>query len=105
LELEPLHFRGESGGVAFDFDGGPRIRLLRRKFEQLARLAQPPGDPVQTLNDAFQLRPLPPEFLGAVGIVPNTGLFEFPSYLLKAFVLVIVIKDTSSRNRCVPRDL
>jgi len=43
--------------------------------------------------------------LRALGVVPDAGLLELASYFLKALVLVIVIKDTSSRSRCVPRDL
>jgi len=53
----------------------------------------------------LQLGALLAEILGAVGIVPNAGLFEFARYFLKALVLIVVIKDTSSRNRCAPRDL
>jgi hypothetical protein len=45
------------------------------------------------------------EFLGALRFIPNPGLLEFASYFLKPLVLVVVIKDTSSRTRCVPRDL
>jgi hypothetical protein len=105
LELETFHFGGESAGVVLDFDGRPRIGLFGHELQQLPRVAEAPADPVQTLHDALQLRPLPPKFLGAVGIVPDAGLFEFPGYFLKTLVLVVVIKDTSSRNRCVPRDL
>ena len=105
MELQAFHFRGESGGVPFDFVGGPGVGLVGREFKELFRIAQSPADPVQTLNDALQLRSLPAQLLGAVGIVPDAGLFEFPGYFLEALVLVIVIKDTSSRNRCVPRDL
>jgi len=105
LELEAFHFRGESGCVPFDFIGRPDIGLVGRELQQLSRVAQPPADPVQTLNDALQLRTLPSQFLGAVSIVPDAGLFEFPGYFLETLVLVIVIKDTSSRNRYVPRDL
>jgi len=43
--------------------------------------------------------------LRTLGVVPDAGLFELASYFLKAFVLVIVIKDTSSRIGYVPRDL
>jgi len=105
LELQAFHFRGESGGVPLDLVGRPRIGFVGRKFKELSRVAQSPADEVQTLNHALQLRALPPQLLGAVGIVPDAGLLEFSSYFLKPFVLVIVIKDTSSRNRCVPRDL
>jgi hypothetical protein len=105
LELQAFHFRGEAGSVPFDFVGRPGVGLGGREFQQLSRVAQPPGDPVQTLNDALQLRTFPSEFLGTFSIVPDAGLLEFAGYFLKPFVLVVVIKDTSSRNRCVPRDL
>jgi hypothetical protein len=45
------------------------------------------------------------EILSAIGIIPNAGLFEFAAYFLKTLVFIVVIKDTSSRNRCAPRDL
>jgi hypothetical protein len=105
LELQAFHFRGETGRVAFDFVGRSGIGLVGREFQELSRVAQPPADPVQTLNHPLQLRSFPPEFLGTFGVVPDAGLLEFPGYFLKPFVLVVVIKDTSSRNRCVPRDL
>jgi hypothetical protein len=105
LELQSFHFRRESGGVPFDFVGRPGIGLVGREFQQFSGVAQPAADPVQTLNDALQLRSLPPQLLGAVSIVPNARLLEFPGYFLKPLMLIIVIKDTSSRNRCVPRDL
>jgi hypothetical protein len=53
----------------------------------------------------FELRTFPPEVLGPVGVIPNSRLLELAGYFLKAFALVVVIKDTSSRIGCVPRDL
>jgi len=46
LELQAFHFRGESGGVPFDFVGSPGIGLVGREFQQLSRVAQPAADPV-----------------------------------------------------------
>jgi hypothetical protein len=45
------------------------------------------------------------QFLGAFRIIPDTGLFELALYFLQPLVLVVVIKDTSSKSRCAPRDL
>jgi len=72
----------------------------------------------------WEMKPMSgPELVKAIRAVPdraNTRIilitaYKFPTeemkqadadgYLLKPFVLVFVIKDTSSRNRCVPRDL
>lgn len=105
MELQAFHLGRESGGVPLNLVGCPGIRLVGRKFQQFSRVSQPAADAVQTLDDALELRPLPPQFLGAIGVVPDAGLFEFPGYFLEALVFVVVIKDTSSRNRCVPRDL
>jgi hypothetical protein len=60
---------------------------------------------VQVGDHGLELGPLLAEFLGALRVVPDAGLLEFAGYFLEALVLVVVIKDTSSRNRCVPRDL
>jgi hypothetical protein len=105
LELQAFHLGGEARDVALDFIGRAGIGLVGREFQEFSRVAQTPGEMIQTLHDTLELRSLPAEFLRALGIVPDTRLLEFPGYLLKAFVLVVVIKDTSSRNRCVPRDL
>jgi len=53
----------------------------------------------------FEFSALPAEFLGALRVVPDSGLFEFAVYFLQALVLIVVIKDTSSKSRCAPRDL
>jgi hypothetical protein len=60
---------------------------------------------VEAPHHLFELGTLASEFLGPVRVVPDAGLFELAGYFLKAFVLVVVIKDTSSRSRCAPRDL
>jgi hypothetical protein len=105
LELQAFHLGGKTRDVALDFLGSAGIGFVGREFQEFSRVAQPSGEMVQTLNDTLELRSLPAEFLCAVGVVPDAGLLELPGYLLKAFVLVVVIKDTSSRNRCDPRDL
>jgi hypothetical protein len=48
---------------------------------------------------------LPTQFLRALGVAPNAGLLELALYFLQALLLVVVIKDTSSKSRCAPRDL
>jgi hypothetical protein len=60
---------------------------------------------IQAADDLLEFGALLPQLLSAIGLVPDPGLLEFARYLLKSFVLIVVIKDTSSRNRCVPRDL
>jgi len=53
----------------------------------------------------FEFGTLLPELLRALRIVPNAGLLEFALYFLETLVFVVVIKDTSSKSRCAPRDL
>jgi hypothetical protein len=45
------------------------------------------------------------ELLGAIRFVPDARLLELALYFLKPLVFVVVIKDTSSKSRCAPRDL
>jgi hypothetical protein len=53
----------------------------------------------------LELGALLAEFLCTVRVVPDARLFEFPNYFLQTLVLVVVIKDTSSKSRSAPRDL
>jgi hypothetical protein len=53
----------------------------------------------------FELGAFAPQLLSALRLIPNAGLLELALYFLETFVLVVVIKDTSSKSRCAPRDL
>jgi hypothetical protein len=46
------------------------------------------------MHHLFQPRAFPPEFLGALRIVPDGGVFEFPADLGQAFNTRIEVKDT-----------
>jgi hypothetical protein len=60
---------------------------------------------IQAADDLLELGAFLPQLLSAIGVVPNAGLLELAFYFLKPLVLVIVIKDTSSKSRCALRDL
>jgi hypothetical protein len=45
------------------------------------------------------------ELLGKIRVAPDAGLFELANYFLQPLILVVVIKDTSSKSRYAPRDL
>jgi hypothetical protein len=60
---------------------------------------------IQTADHLFQFDAFPAELLSPIRVVPDPGLFELAGYFLQALVLVVVIKDTSSKSRCAPRDL
>jgi hypothetical protein len=60
---------------------------------------------IQSAHDLLEPGTLLPELLRAIRIVPDAGLLEFALYFLQTLLLVVVIKDTSSKSRCAPRDL
>jgi hypothetical protein len=85
--------------------GRLRVVFFGGEFQQFARIGQAALQAIQTADGGFEFRAFLAQFLGPFRIVPNPRLLEFAGYFLKAFVLVVVIKDTSSRNRYAPRDL
>jgi hypothetical protein len=105
LELELLDLEAEAIDVSLDVGGRVRVRLDRDQIEELRRVAQGALEAIQATDHLLELGALLAEFLCAVRVAPNAGLLELALYFLQALMLVIVIKDTSSRNRCVPRDL
>jgi hypothetical protein len=105
LELELFHLGTQPLGVRFDFRRSREIPLGSGKIEKLSRVRQAPRQAVEADDDILEFRALSTEFLGPLGRIPDSGLFEFAGYFLQAFFFVLVIKDTSSRNRCVPRVL
>jgi len=48
---------------------------------------------------------LAPELLGAFRRTPDRRVLEFAAYFFETFFLAIVLKETPSRRRHVPRDL
>ena len=105
LKLEPFDFARRAVHVDLDFLGGGHIRLLRGQIDQFGGIAQAALQMIQADHDLLQFGAFLAQFLRAIRVVPNARLLEFPGYFLQALVLIVVIKDTSSRNRRVPRDL
>ena len=60
---------------------------------------------IQADDDLLEFGAFLAQFLRALRLVPDARLLEFSGYFLQALILVVVIKDTSSRTRPVPRDL
>jgi hypothetical protein len=57
------------------------------------------------VDDVLELRALLAELLRPLRVLPNVRLLELPDDFLEALVFTVVIKDTSSRTACAPRDL
>jgi hypothetical protein len=104
LELEALDLALELAGVALDLGDGAGVGLALGELEQLERAGDAAPDPIEALGDRGELRALAAEGLGAVGAVPDLGIFEFPAYLGEPLALAVVLKDTPLRRRGVPRD-
>jgi spore maturation protein SpmA len=81
------------------------IRLCRGQIQQFPRIAQSARESIETADDLLELGAFFSQFLRTVRIAPNAGLLELALYFLQPLVLVIVIKDTSSKSRCALRDL
>jgi hypothetical protein len=105
LEFELLDLEGQSLGVGLDSLDGMQIRLCRGQIQQLPRIAQGARESIETADDLLELGAFFSQFLRTVRIAPNAGLLELALYFLQPLVLVIVIKDTSSKSRCALRDL
>jgi hypothetical protein len=104
-ELEPFHVACQRPRIRFDLVGGACIGFRRGHLQKLAGIAQAARQAIQTLDHLFEFGALPAEFLGALRVIPDSGLLEFAVYFLQPLVLIIVIKDTSSKSLCAPRDL
>jgi hypothetical protein len=105
LELELLDFQPEAVDVGFDLLGRPGIRLFGGQIQEFRRVAEGALEAVQAAHDLLELGAFLPQFLSAIGVVPDAGLLELALYFLQTFEFVVVIKDTSSKSRCAPRDL
>jgi hypothetical protein len=96
---------GEGRRIRLDFAGGYGIPFLGGHFQQLVGIAQAARQTVQALDHLLELGALTAELLCAFRVIPDTGLLELARYFLQPLVLVVVIKDTSSKSRCALRDL
>jgi hypothetical protein len=105
LEFQLLDLEGQSLGVGLDSIDGVRIRLGRGQIQQLGRIGQGAREPIESADDLLELGAFLSQFLRAVRVVPDTGLLELALYFLQPLVLIVVIKDTSSKSRCALRDL
>ena len=79
--------------------------LAFRQLEQLRSIADGGIGAIELLDLAGKARALTPELLGTLGRAPDGRVFQFAAYFLEAFFLAVVLKETPSRTRLVPRDL
>jgi hypothetical protein len=105
LEFQPAHAGFERAGLALDIERRGFIVLALGQVEQLGRIADRGIGAIEVREFRGQARALAAELLGAIGCAPDGRILEFAGYFFETFFLAVVLKETPSRRRHVPRDL
>ena len=106
LEFEPFDLARPSASTSASISSAARASdSSAARSSSSRRIAQAALEVIQAADDLLEFGAFLAEFLRAIRVVPDAGLLEFARYFLQSLVLVVVIKDTSSRSRCAPRDL
>jgi hypothetical protein len=105
LELKPAHARLERTGLALDIARGGLIVLALGQLEQLRGVTDGGIGLVQLLQICSEARTFTAELLGAIRSAPDRRILELAIYFLETLLLAVVLKETPSRRRSVPRDL
>ncbi|OGA16002.1 MAG: hypothetical protein A3H32_13665 [Betaproteobacteria bacterium RIFCSPLOWO2_02_FULL_63_19] len=80
-EFQIGHVLFNRGDVGFDRDQGGIVAFRAREREQVGGIAQPSVDAAYRCDGAFELFFFAPQFLGALRVLPDVGVFEFASDL------------------------
>jgi hypothetical protein len=99
------HHRLELARVRFDIARRGLVVLALGQIEQLGGIGDTLGRPIDFTDVRGQPRPLPSELLSALLVRPDRGVLQLAPYLLEAFFLEVVLKETPVRSRFAPRDL
>jgi hypothetical protein len=78
------------------------VILGATEFEQVGRVLQALVDLVQAADGGVKRLLFPPEFLGALGIVPERRVLEGGIDFGQTRELGVEVKDTSASLRCGP---
>ena len=71
-----------------------RVSLLDRHDEQIPRVRDALGEPVDGADDAFELGALAAQRLRPFWLAPDLRVLELAQYLGQALLLAGVVKDT-----------
>jgi hypothetical protein len=82
LELEAANTPFEADGIALDIRGGALVVLALGELEQLRRIGNRFGGPVELGELGSQLGALAPQLLRLVGRLPDGGIFQLAIDLL-----------------------
>jgi hypothetical protein len=105
LEFEPPDVGLERPGVALDVTRGGLIILALGQLEELGGIADGGFGAIELIELGGEPRTLASQLLGALGGAPDRRVLQLAAYFLETFLLAIVLKETPSRRRHVPRDL
>jgi hypothetical protein len=105
LEFQSTHAGFERAGLALDITRSGFIVLAFGQIEQLRRVADRGVGAIEFREFRRQARALTAQLLGAIRCAPDRRILQFAGYFLETFFLAVVLKETPSRRRHVPRDL
>jgi hypothetical protein len=92
------HHPFQTAGIALDIECGSLIPFALGELEQLGRLPYSAEGAVDLPDIAAQTRALATQILRALLIGPDGGIFQLAAYLLQAFLLPVVLKETPLRS-------
>jgi hypothetical protein len=80
------------------------VTFATRHFEQLARVGEVAVEVAQRDDDAFEGLAFAADFLGARGVIPQSGVFAQFDQFFETPCFGVVVKDTSAAPSCAPGD-
>jgi hypothetical protein len=105
LEFEPADVGLERPGIALDVTRSGIIILALGQLEEFGGIADGGFGAIELIEFGGEARTFASQLLGALGGAPDRGVLQLATYFLETFLLAIVLKETPSRRRHVPRDL
>jgi hypothetical protein len=105
LEFEQFDLDSQTFDIGLDFHARPRISLRGGQLQEFRGIGQGALQAIQAADDLLELGAFLAQFLRAIGVAPDARLLQLALYFLQPLVFIVVIKDTSSKSRCAPRDL
>jgi hypothetical protein len=94
LELELVDAARIALDVLGDRVGGVLVVFQLDEVEQLVGSSQPLAQAADAVDGLVEQRAFASQRLGAFGIVPDIGAFQFPIDFFQAFDLGVVVKET-----------
>jgi hypothetical protein len=105
LKLELFHLEAQAVDVGLHFLSRAGISLRSSEIKEFGRIAERPLEAIQAADHLLELGAFLAQLLRSIGGIPDSGLLELALYFLQPLMLVVVIKDTSSKRRCARRGL